>query len=336
MASPDRHIGLLFTLIRPVPEIDAIPRRLEIELAALRKDEEDNVGKNTKSRMRAIEKDIAELRESVSDLEVKWKNEKEVLSAIAKLKKEIDQLKAEAESAEARADLARAAEIRYGKLPQLEGDLEKEQKKLTRFQRSRRILKEEVTEVDIAQVVSKWTGVPVSRMLEEEAKKLARMEEELKSQVVGQDEAVRSVSDAVKRSRVGIAEYTGSRAMISSGLAAIGRSLLSQAQTVLAAKRGRTVTSGPGRGSRICNRRDPATERAPLCFQKVFVNSRRDRISAAGRNAPKFRQQPPKCCRVYHNSAARRDGSGLPLPHPSRFKKRRTTGKARWSRSGGP
>ena len=187
-------------------ETDRKIRRLEIELAALKKDEEEKLGKNTKSRIKAIEKEIAEVREKTADIEVKWKNEKEVLTAIGTLKKEIDQLKSDAESAEARADLARAAEIRYGELPQAEKALEKEQNKLKRFQRSRRVLKEEVTEVDIAEVVARWTGVPVSRMLEAEAQKLSRMEEELKGSVVGQDEAVRLVSDAVKRSRVGIAD----------------------------------------------------------------------------------------------------------------------------------
>ncbi|MBX9765460.1 AAA family ATPase, partial [Patescibacteria group bacterium] len=187
-------------------ETDRKIRRLEIELAALKKDEADNVGKNTKTRIKAIEKEVAELRETTADLEVKWKNEKEVLAAIGKIKKEVDQLKNEAESAEARADLGRAAEIRYGKLPSLAKELETEMNKLKRFQRSRRVLKEEVTDVDIAQVVSRWTGVPVSRMLEAEAKKLARMEEELRGQVVGQDDAVKAVSDAVKRSRVGIAD----------------------------------------------------------------------------------------------------------------------------------
>ncbi|MBV9349295.1 MAG: AAA family ATPase, partial [Patescibacteria group bacterium] len=181
-------------------------RRLEIELAALRKDEEAHVGKNTKNRIKTVEKEISDIREETADLEVKWKNEKEVLTAIGKLKKEIDGLKAESDSAEARADLARTAEIRYGKLPQLERDLEEETLKLKRFQRSRRVLKEEVTEADIAEVVSRWTGIPVSRMLEAEAKKLARMEVELKESVVGQDEAVKLVADAVKRSRVGIAD----------------------------------------------------------------------------------------------------------------------------------
>jgi ATP-dependent Clp protease ATP-binding subunit ClpB len=188
-------------------ETDRKIRRLEIELEALRKDEnelEDN--KKIKARIKDAEKEIAEARAQTADLEVKWKNEKEVLTAISQLKKEIDALRAEAESAEAHADLARAAEIRYGKLPDLEKELDKEQGRLKRFQRSRRVLKEEVTEVDIAEVVARWTGVPVSRMLEAEAKKLARMEDELKEQVVGQDEAVRLVSDAVKRSRVGIAD----------------------------------------------------------------------------------------------------------------------------------
>ncbi|PIR85095.1 type VI secretion system ATPase TssH [Candidatus Kaiserbacteria bacterium CG10_big_fil_rev_8_21_14_0_10_45_20] len=189
-------------------ETDRKIRRLEIELSALKKDDENDGGKskNITNRIKGVEKEIAELREKTADIEVKWKNEKEVLTAISSLKKEIDQLRAEADSAEARADLDRAAEIRFGTLPELEKNLEKEQGRLKRFQRSRRVLKEEVTEVDIAEVVSRWTGVPVSRMLEEEAKKLARMEEELKDQVVGQDEAVRLVSDAVKRSRVGIAD----------------------------------------------------------------------------------------------------------------------------------
>ncbi len=187
-------------------ETDRKIRRLEIELTALKKDEDAHIGKNTKTRMKAIEREIAELREQTADLEVKWKNEKEVWNAIGGIKKELEQLRAEAESSEARGDLGRVAEIRYGKLPTLEKNLEKESDKLKRFQRSRRVLREEVTEVDIAEVVSRWTGVPVSRMLEAEAKKLARMDEYLKASVVGQDDAVRLVSDAVKRSRVGIAD----------------------------------------------------------------------------------------------------------------------------------
>lgn len=187
-------------------ESDRKIRRLEIEFEALKKDEAAHDGKGERTRMKEIEKEIAELRAQTADLEVKWRNEKESLAAIGKIKKELEQLRAEAESAEARADLARAAEIRYGRIPTLTQNLAKENAKLNKFQKTRRVLKEEVTETEIAGVVSRWTGVPVTRMLEAEAKKLARMEEELKKQVVGQEEAVKLVSDAVKRSRVGIAD----------------------------------------------------------------------------------------------------------------------------------
>jgi ATP-dependent Clp protease ATP-binding subunit ClpB len=187
-------------------ETDRKIRRLEIELEALKKDEAAHDGKGNTTRMKEIEKEVAELRSETADLEVKWKNEKESLAAIGKIKKELESLRAEAESAEARADLSRAAEIRYGKVPVLEQNLLKETTKLAKFQKTRRVLKEEVTETEIAAVVSRWTGVPVSRMLEAEAKKLARMEEDLKKSVVGQDEAVKLISDAVKRSRVGIAD----------------------------------------------------------------------------------------------------------------------------------
>ncbi|MBU6310337.1 AAA family ATPase [Patescibacteria group bacterium] len=187
-------------------ETDRKIRRLEIELEALKKDEAAHEGKGERTRMKEIEREVAELRAETADLEVKWKNEKEALSAIGTLKKEMEELRAEAESAEARADLGRAAEIRYGRLPTLSEQLAKENAKLSKLQKNRRVLKEEVTESEIASVVSRWTGVPVSRMLEAEAHKLARMEEELKKQVVGQDEAVQLISDAVKRSRVGIAD----------------------------------------------------------------------------------------------------------------------------------
>lgn len=187
-------------------ESDRKIRRLEIEFEALKKDEAAHDGVGERTRMKEIEKEIAELRAETADLEVKWKNEKESLKAIGVIKKELEGLRAEAESAEARADLARVAELRYGTIPTRERDLERELAKLTKFQKTRRVLKEEVTETEIASVVSRWTGVPVSRMLEAEAKKLARMEEELKRQVVGQDDAVRLIADAVKRSRVGIAD----------------------------------------------------------------------------------------------------------------------------------
>ena len=146
------------------------------------------------------------MREKTSEIELKWKNEKEIVSEIKEIKKSLETLRLEAESAEARADLSRAAELRYGKLPTLEKELEVKAKRLKKLQSSRRILKEEITATDIAMIVSRWTGVPVTRMLEEEAEKLSRMEEYLKRRIVGQDEAVRKISDTVKRSRAGISD----------------------------------------------------------------------------------------------------------------------------------
>ncbi len=178
--------------------------RLEIEREALKKDAVHS--KVAKARTKVIEAEIANLREKTSELELKWKNEKDTLTGIKSIKKELEQLRNEAEGAEARADLSRAAEIRYGKIPELQKDLETKTKRLKRLQSTRRILKEEVTENDIAQVVAKWTSIPVTRMLEEEAQKLTRMEDDLKKKIVGQDEAVKKISDTIKRSRAGIAD----------------------------------------------------------------------------------------------------------------------------------
>ena len=187
-------------------ETDRKIRRLEIEREALKKDEESASTKEIKERVKAIDTEIADLREKTAELELKWKNEKEVLQGIRAAKKELDTLRVASESAEATADLGTAAEIRYGKIPALQKDIESKMKRLKVLQKSRRVLHEEVTEHEIAGVVSRWTGIPVSKMLEEEASKLARMEEELRAFVIGQDAAVKIVSDSVKRSRVGIAD----------------------------------------------------------------------------------------------------------------------------------
>jgi len=180
--------------------------RLEVEKEALKKDAESPEGKNAKTRIKIIEKDIADLREQTSEIEMRWKNEKQTLGEIKSIKKELESLRIEADSAEASVDLARAAEIRYGEIPGLTAELDTKMKRLKKLQSTRRILKEEITESDIAGVVSKWTGIPVSRMLEEEAEKLSRMEQDLERRVVGQKEAVGKVSDAVKRSRAGISD----------------------------------------------------------------------------------------------------------------------------------
>jgi ATP-dependent Clp protease ATP-binding subunit ClpB len=177
--------------------------KLEIEREALRK--ETKSAKVT-ARLKAIDKEIADLKEKTSEIELKWKNEKETVSEIKDIKKSLETTRLDAEAAEARADLSRAAELRYGRIPALERDLDTKAKRLKKLQSSRRILKEEITEQDIADVVSRWTGVPVSRMLEEEAEKLSRMEEYLKRRIVGQDEAVKKISDTVKRSRAGISD----------------------------------------------------------------------------------------------------------------------------------
>jgi ATP-dependent Clp protease ATP-binding subunit ClpB len=179
--------------------------RLEIEREALKK-EALNGGKKAKSRVKEIEKEIADLKEQTSEIELKWKNEKEIITDIKAIKKNLEQVRIEAEAAEARVDLAKAAEIRYGSIPQMEKDLEAKAKRLKKLQSSRRMLKEEIGEEDIADIVSRWTGVPVTRMLEAEAEKLSRMEDELKKRIIGQDEAVKKISDTVKRSRAGISD----------------------------------------------------------------------------------------------------------------------------------
>ncbi len=177
--------------------------KLEIEREALKK--EEKVPK-VKLRLKEIDRDIADLKEKTSEIELKWKNEKETVGEIKEIKKNLESLRLEADGAEARADLSRAAELRYGQIPALEKKLVEKSKRLKKLQSSRRILKEEITGQDIAGIVSRWTGIPVTRMLEEEADKLSRMEEYLTKRIVGQEEAVRKISETVKRSRAGISD----------------------------------------------------------------------------------------------------------------------------------
>jgi len=178
--------------------------RLQIERQALERGDTEEA--NVKTRIKKIDKEIADLKEKTAELELKWKNEKDILTEIKEFKEQLETARLEAEDAEAQADLARAAELRYSEIPKVEKELEARSKRLKTLQRSRRILKEEITTEEIATVVSQWTGVPLERMMEEEAAKLARMEDELKKRVVGQDDAIEKVSAAVKRSRVGISD----------------------------------------------------------------------------------------------------------------------------------
>lgn len=190
-------------------ESDRKIMRLEVEKEALTKEvDRDKKSENKDARMRLknIEKEIANLKEETRELELKWNNEKETVLDIRAIKKELEALRIEEENSEMKSDLGRAAEIRYGKIPELQKKLESKLSKLKKLQKSRRILKEEITEEDIASVVSRWTGIPVEKMLEEEMKKLAKMEDELRLRVVGQDVAIKKIADVVRRSRVGISD----------------------------------------------------------------------------------------------------------------------------------
>jgi ATP-dependent Clp protease ATP-binding subunit ClpB len=205
--------GLRIALENKPPQLEETDRkirRLEIERQALKKDDETlSEQRNTKEirdRVKAIDAEIADFREKTAELELKWKNEKETLQDIRGLKAELDRLRVAADNAEATADLGTAAEIRYGRMPHLQKELEAKTKRLKTLQKSRRILHEEVTEHEIAGVVSRWTGIPVAKMIEDEAAKLSRMEEDLSGAVIGQNAAIKIVTDAVKRSRVGIAD----------------------------------------------------------------------------------------------------------------------------------
>ncbi|MEN9582787.1 MAG: hypothetical protein RL641_741 [Candidatus Parcubacteria bacterium] len=182
--------------------------RFEIEREALKREAElgGEEAKTARKRTHDIKQEIANLREGTSELELKWKNEKSILTDIRTFKKELETLRLEAENAEMRADLGRAAEIRYGRLPALKKELDEKLLKLQKLQKSRRVLKEEITAEDIAEVVARWTGIPLSKMLESERAKLARMEDELHKRVVGQEEAIKKIADVVRRSRAGISD----------------------------------------------------------------------------------------------------------------------------------
>ncbi|MFA6257532.1 MAG: AAA family ATPase [Candidatus Paceibacterota bacterium] len=192
--------------------------RLEIEKEALKKEissssgeekqKEKVQGKNNeiKNRIKEIDKEIGNLSEKTKELELKWQNEKTIVLEIRGIKKELESIRLEAEDAEMKADLTLAAELRYGKIPTLQKELDIKLARLKKLQKSRRILKEEITAEDIAEVVARWTGIPLTKMLEEEREKLEKMEVELKKRVVGQDAAIGRVADVIRRSRAGIGD----------------------------------------------------------------------------------------------------------------------------------
>jgi ATP-dependent Clp protease ATP-binding subunit ClpB len=186
-------------------EIDEIERRimqLEIERQALLKESDAH----SKERRKQIEKELAVLKEDSSGRKARWQAEKEAIGKIRKLKGQIEQLKAEEQKYERAGELAKVAEIRYGKIAAAERDLKLAQERFSAVQKGAPMLKEEVDEEDIAKLVSKWTGIPTGRLLEGEAQKLVHMEERLRQRVVGQDDALARVSNAVRRSRAGLSD----------------------------------------------------------------------------------------------------------------------------------
>jgi ATP-dependent Clp protease ATP-binding subunit ClpB len=186
-------------------EIDVVERRirqLEIERVALAKETDEA----SRERLAALDQDLANLREQASAMKAHWQGEKDEIAEIRSLKEQLEARRAEADRFEREGDLARAAEIRYGQLPQLEQKVDDATAALQVMQMTQKMLKEEVDAEDIAEVVSKWTGVPVSRLLEGEVQKLVRMEDMLHERVVGQDEAVTAVANAIRRSRAGLSD----------------------------------------------------------------------------------------------------------------------------------
>ena len=181
-------------------ELDEIERRLkqlEIEREAIKREKDE-------AKLAQLNKEIAELKEQETSYKAKWQSEKELVNKIQQNKKEIEQLKFEADRAEREGDYGKVAEIRYGKLQALENEIKSIQEDLKRKQGDNAMIKEEVTAEDIADVVSRWTGIPVSKMLQSERDKLLHLEDELHKRVIGQDEAIEAVADAVRRSRAGL------------------------------------------------------------------------------------------------------------------------------------
>ncbi|MGA1863007.1 ATP-dependent chaperone ClpB [Deferribacter thermophilus] len=208
---PDKAIDLIDEAAAKIRmEIDSLPteldelerkmRQLEIERQALKKEKDEA----SKSRLAKLEEEISNLQEKISELKTHWQNEKNLIMESRKIKEEIEQAKIEMQKAEREGNLELASQIKYGKLIELQQKLEEVNNKLKEIQKNKKMLKEEVDEEDIASIVSKWTGIPVNKLLEEEADKLIKMEEHLHKRVIGQDKAIKAVSEAIRRSRAGL------------------------------------------------------------------------------------------------------------------------------------
>lgn len=210
---PDKAIDLIDEAASALRlQIDSLPEeldkmkrtviKLEIEKRALQKETDAE----SKERLAKVEKDLADLQEKSLGLEARWRNEKEIISRIHSCKKEIDRLRQQADIEERRGDLQRVAEIRYGRIPDLQRAMKKDEERLLTLQKERGILKEEVVDEDIATVVARWTGIPVRRMLENESQKLVALEKILSERVIGQEEGMKAIANAIRRSRAGISE----------------------------------------------------------------------------------------------------------------------------------
>jgi len=210
---PDKAVDLMDEAASSLRlEMDSLPQeldetrrtimRLEIEREALKKEE----NRMSAARLKKIDKEIADLQESIRELEVAWKKEKETIAGIRVLKHDLDTSRQEADIAERAGEFGKVAELRYGTIPQSEKKLHEEEEELARLQNSRHILRGEVGEEDIAAVVARWTGIPAPKILEREAARLMHIEDELKRRVIGQDEAIVKIANAVRRSRAGISE----------------------------------------------------------------------------------------------------------------------------------
>ncbi len=208
---PDKAIDLIDEAASRLRiEIDSLPQeidqlereiiQLEIERQALQREEDEK----SKARLNEIEQRIADLKETSAGMKAKWQSEKEAIDHIRTAKAELEQLRFQLDQARNNGELGRASEIQYGKIPELEQKLKGEQDKLAHFQQDGVMLKEEVDEEDVAEVVAKWTGIPVSRMLEGEMQKLVTMEDRLSNRVIGQEEALAAVANAVRRARAGL------------------------------------------------------------------------------------------------------------------------------------
>ena len=201
----DEACAMIRTEMDSMPiELDELNRKIiqqEIAQAALKKEED----KLSRERLETVTRELAQLREQFNSMKAQWDNEKAAITKVQKLREEIEQVGGEIERAEREYDLNKAAELKYGKLPQLKAELEKEEKLAEEAQQSN-LLRDKVTEEEIAKVVGKWTGIPVARIMEGEREKLLHMEDILHENVVGQDEAVRLVSEAILRSRAGISD----------------------------------------------------------------------------------------------------------------------------------